>query len=62
MTEPWFDPKLYAWIPGTMLGIAGGLLGGLGGWLAPRGRARRIVLGIYWLIIIMSAGLLMVGL
>jgi uncharacterized membrane protein len=62
MTEPWFNPNFYAWIPGTMLGIAGGLLGGLSGWLASRGRARRIVLWLHGLIIIMSAGLLMVGL
>lgn len=41
MTQPWFDPNLYSWIPGTALGCAAGLLGGLTGWLAPQGKARR---------------------
>jgi hypothetical protein len=44
MTQPWFDPNLYAWIPGTVYGVVAGLMGGLVGWLVPRGRAREFVL------------------
>jgi hypothetical protein len=62
MTEPWFDPNLYAWIPGTALGVTGGILGSLGGMLAPRGRARGLVLGLYALVMCATAVLLAVGL
>ncbi len=37
MSDPWFDPNLYAWIPGTAFGVTGGLWGGLAGTLAPAG-------------------------
>ena len=40
MSEPWFDPNRYAWIPGTALGVLGGILGSMAGVLAPRGRAK----------------------
>ena len=40
MTTPWFDPTLYAWIPGTVFGSAAGLMGALVGWLVPQGKAR----------------------
>ncbi|MCK6460449.1 MAG: hypothetical protein L6Q95_11210 [Planctomycetes bacterium] len=46
MKEPWFDPDTYAWIPGTMLGLFGGLLGTLMGCLGPRGKARGLVGGL----------------
>ena len=45
MNELWFDPNHYAWIPGTMLGVLGGLWGSLVGILAPRGKAKGLVLG-----------------
>src|SRR6266853_5287391 len=48
MTEPWFDPNHYAWIPGTAYGCIAGVMGGLVGWLAPRGRARRFI-RVAWL-------------
>jgi hypothetical protein len=44
MSEPWFDPNLYAWIPGTLLGTLGGLWGALVGTLAPRGKGKPLVL------------------
>ena len=62
MTEPWFDPNLYAWIPGTALGVTGGILGSLGGMLAPRGRARGLVLGLYGLVLCVTIVLLAAGL
>ncbi len=44
MTQPWFDAVHYSWIPGTVYGVVTGLLGGVVGWLASRGRARRFVI------------------
>ena len=62
MSEPWFDPSLYAWIPGTLFGTLGGLLGGLTGTLAAKGRAKGVVLGLWWLFIGVAAVFLCVGL
>lgn len=61
MTEQWFDPNLYAWIPGTLLGVAGGILGALAAILATRGKAKGLVLGFYGLGIAVSAILLIAG-
>lgn len=55
MKEPWFDPNAYAWIPGTMLGLYGALLGTLMGVLGSRGKARGFVYGLH------SAGFLACG-
>ena len=64
MTETahvWFDPATYAWIPGTALGLLGGLEGTLAGLLAPRGKAKPLVLGIHIGCLIACAGLLLAG-
>lgn len=61
MPEPWFNPNLYAWIPGTVYGVAGGLLGGLAGTLAPQGKARSLVVGSFYTMIGISILLLIVG-
>jgi hypothetical protein len=61
MTEPWFDPNVYAWIPGTLLGVAGGLDGALVGMCAPRGRFKTLVLGLHFAIIASCAALLVLG-
>ena len=61
MTEQWFDANLYAWIPGAFLGVAGGILGSLGGTLALRGKAKRLVIGLYGSAIFVSAILLIAG-
>jgi hypothetical protein len=58
MNEPWFNPNLYAWIPGTMLGVLGGTWGALVGTLAPRGKAKRLVLASGWFLVAASAILL----
>src|SRR5262249_34168178 len=60
MNDPWFDPS-YAWLPGTLLGCVGGLVGGLAGVLAPRGRAKALVLGSFWALFVTSAVLLVAG-
>lgn len=61
MTEPWFDANLYAWIPGTLLGVTGGTLGALAGTLAPRGKAKALILGFHGVAIGVSAMLLIIG-
>ena len=61
MNEPWFDANLYAWIPGTSVGIIGGILGSLAGTLAPRGRAKSLVLGFHLFMIALSLILLIAG-
>ena len=62
MTEPWFDPIRYAWIPGTALGVLGGVYGSVVGSLAPMGRARGLVLGFHGVLLGLSAVLLAAGL
>ena len=62
MAEPWFDGNQWAWLPGTLLGVFGGLWGALLGGLAPRGKARPLVLGLGWLFVGVSLVLLAAGL
>jgi len=61
MIEPWFDPNQYAWIPGTAYGLAAGVMGGLVGWLAPRGRARSFVLRAWFTLWAAAVVLLIAG-
>jgi hypothetical protein len=61
MTEPWFDPNHYAWIPGTLLGILGGTWGALVGTLAPRGKGKALVLGSLAVLLVASAISLVIG-
>ncbi|HEV3122355.1 MAG TPA: hypothetical protein VGY53_10645 [Isosphaeraceae bacterium] len=55
MNEPWFNPNLYAWIPGTFLGVLGGVVGSLAGIFASRGTHRRLVFGAIWFAVLYSA-------
>jgi peptidoglycan/LPS O-acetylase OafA/YrhL len=61
MSEPWFDPNLYAWIPGTLIGVLGGLWGALVGTLAPRGKARGLVLGSLAVLLLAGVACLAAG-
>src|SRR5690349_10758975 len=61
MIEPWFDPNYYAWIPGTLFGVIGGCMGALVGCLAPRGRARSLVLGAWFSFLALAFALLVAG-
>jgi MFS family permease len=61
MTEPWFDPAQYAWIPGTVYGVAAGLMGVLVAWLVPRGRARALILRAWFTLWATAVALLIVG-
>jgi hypothetical protein len=49
MSEPWFDPNTFGtWYGAIGGGVGGtliGCLGGLAGYLGPRGKGRRLVLG-----------------
>lgn len=62
MNEPWFNPNYWAWLPGTLLGCFAGLWGALAGTLAPRGKARPLVLGLARLLVGASVVLLAAGL
>jgi hypothetical protein len=53
MTEPWFDPNHWAWLPGTLLGCLTGLWGSLIGVLLPLGKGRIVIFGLG----LLSAGL-----
>jgi biotin transporter BioY len=61
MVQPWFDQIHYAWIPGTVYAVAAGLMGGLVGWLAPRGRARNFVLRAWLALWLVAVALLVAG-
>lgn len=61
MNEPWFDANSYAWIPGTLLGVLGGLWGSLVGILAPRGKAKALALGSLGLMLAACAICLILG-
>lgn len=61
MAEPWFNPNLYAWIPGASVGVIGGILGAAVGSLAPRGKLRRLVVGMQIGLIAVCVVMLIVG-
>jgi peptidoglycan/LPS O-acetylase OafA/YrhL len=61
VNEPWFDANSYAWIPGTVLGLLGGLWGTFLGLLAPKGKGRRLVYGILAALLLASGALLVAG-
>ena len=65
MTEPWFDVNAFgAWF-GTVAGGGGGSLiglwGALTGWLAPQGRARGLIYGLWVLFAVFAAASLVFG-
>jgi hypothetical protein len=62
MTEPWFDPNYWAWLPGTTLGCLGGLWGGLAGILASQQKAWGLVFGYGLLFFGLAMALLGAGL
>ncbi|QGJ71600.1 Hypothetical protein PBC10988_33070 [Planctomycetales bacterium 10988] len=60
MNEIWFDPSLYAWIPGTVYGTTLGIFGGISGGLASTGKAKSFILGVwifYLLVAILFLGI-----
>lgn len=60
MAEPWFDAARWAWLPGTVMGVVGGLWGSFAGVLA---RSRpALVIGSLWAWLAASILLLSVAL
>ena len=62
MTEPWFDPNHWAWLPGTLLGCLGGLWGSLIGVLVPLRKGRIVVFGFGLLLAALATGSAIAGL
>ncbi len=61
MPDPWFDANLYGWIPGTLLGAAGGIVGTCSGIFAQRGKQKLLVMGCTYGAIAVCAILFVVG-
>ena len=61
MSNPWFPEYLAGAVAGSVLGVLAGLWGATAGVLAPRGRAKWLVVGLAWLILASSAASLAVG-
>ena len=61
MTEAWFNPALFSWIPGTLLGCLAGVWGTMAGMLAPAGKAKALVVGLGVLLAVASLALLITG-
>lgn len=65
MAEPWFDPQTFgAWfgaIAGGGLGALCGTLGAAAGVFAPRGVAKRFVLGAWYVMLAIGLLLLLAG-
>jgi len=57
MSDPWFDPRL-VYVFGPAVGVLGGVLGPMVGVLAPRGKAKRLVLGTWTLVLAGCAAML----
>ena len=62
MNEPWIsNPGMVGGILGSILGILGAVVGTLAGVLAPKGKAKRLVMGVEIFAIALSVTLLIIG-
>lgn len=52
-------PVRWAWLPGTLLGVFGGTWGGLAGTLAPKGHARKALMG--FAVVLLAADVVMLA-
>jgi ABC-type uncharacterized transport system permease subunit len=58
--QPWWAPEMSGWIGGiggAICGVGGGLFGGLVGTLAPKGKAKKLVVG--YSLTLLGAGVVM---
>jgi hypothetical protein len=66
MATPWFDENMFGALFGSIAGGVGGTLmggwGGLAGWLAPQGRARGLIYGLWVAFEVFGAACLVFGL
>ena len=62
MTQPWFDPMYWSWLPGTALGVTLGAWGAAVGCLAPHGRAKTLMYAVTAVLLLVSIALLAAGL
>lgn len=66
MIEPWFDPNkfgaYYGGIGGSVVGILGGTLGAMSGYLAQKGKARSLILGGFTVFVVLGVIHLAAGL
>ena len=62
MTTEWFDPGLYAWVPGTAYGVLAALMAGVVGYFAPKGRARQLIVRGWLALWALAVALLAAGL
>ena len=61
MNEPWLHPGMIGGILGGTMGLLGAITGTLGGVLAPRGKAKKLVLGVELFSLALSLILLAIG-
>ena len=61
MNEPWIDPGILGSILGGTFGTFGAIVGTLGGVLAPKGKAKKLVMGVCILTVGLSVILLIAG-
>ncbi len=62
MNEPWIsNTGMAGGILGSIMGILGGVVGTLAGVLAPKGKAKRLVMGVEIFAVVLSFTLLIIG-
>ena len=61
MNEPWIHPGILGGILGGTIGGLGAITGALAGIFVPKGKAKKLVLGIVIFLIVLSFILLVIG-
>ena len=61
MSEPWYDPNMWSWVPGTTVGVLGGLWGTMAGVLGSRGKCNGLIWGGFVGLLTCGAAMLAAG-